>query len=322
MRYGRLGGTGLVVSELGFGAFGIGGNRFGNSYGSTDDGRSIEAIHLALDKGCTFFDTADVYGRGHSETLLGAALQAAGRAHDVVVATKGGCRLDGSDTQDFSSDYLTSAVEASLRRLRRDCIDLYQLHNPRLDVLREGEIFDTLERLRDSGKIRHAGVSVHSVDEGLECLRHPVCETIQIVYNIFSQIRPQTSAEALLPHVARAGVGLIAREPLANGFLARHHDPGERYEPGDIRAELSAASRQLRIALAESLRPHGAGAPTLAQLVLRFVLDEPTVSTTIVGVKTPRQVEEDFAAVELRSFAELYPLYTSGSRASADGPST
>src|SRR4030095_8043766 len=245
----------------------------------------------------------------HSEEVLGTALRRAGNIHDVIIATKGGCLLDGSDRQDFSREYLTTAVEASLRRLGRDYIDLYQLHNPTLSMLRAGEIFDTLERLCASGKVRHAGVSVHSVDEGLECLRHSVCSTIQIVYNLFSQIRPDASAEALLPHVERAGVGLIAREPLATSFLARRHEINEKYEDGDIRGELSEESRRVRIALADSLRPKAAGAPTLAQLALRFVLDEPVVSTTIVGLMSPQQVEENFVASAIRSFADLYAMY-------------
>jgi HEXXH motif-containing protein len=315
VKYNPLGATGLVVSELGFGAFGIGGNQFGNSYGSVHDAQSIKTIHLALDKGCNFFDTADVYGRGHSEEILGTALRRAGHIHDVIIATKGGCLLDGSDRQDFSREYLTTAIEASLRRLGRDYIDLYQLHNPTLSLLRAGDIFDALDRLCASGKIRHAGVSVHSVDEGLECLRHPICSTIQIVYNLFSQIEPDTSAEALLPHVQQAGVGLIAREPLANSFLARSHEIDEKYEDGDIRAELSGAARRVRIALADSLRPKAAGAPTLAQLALRFVLDEPVVSTTIVGLMSPQQVEENFAASTIRSFADYYAMYLQEMRA-------
>src|SRR5688572_29331288 len=131
MKYNSLGKTGLVVSELGFGAFGIGGNQYGNSYGRTSDNESAEAILLALDLGCNFFDTADVYGRGHSEIILGRALRSAKKLNEVVIATKGGCNFGGERLfLDFSSRYLKNAVDASLRRLNRDYIDLYQLHNP------------------------------------------------------------------------------------------------------------------------------------------------------------------------------------------------
>jgi len=151
MYYRTLGSTDLVISELGFGAFGIGGNRHGNSYGSTDDTESIRAIHRALELGCTFFDTANVYGHGHSELLIGMALRKAGEFRNVVVATKGGCRYDVPGGQDFSPEHLTAAVEASLRRLGRETIDLYQLHNPSFHLLREGTIFHALDELRSSG---------------------------------------------------------------------------------------------------------------------------------------------------------------------------
>lgn len=309
MQYRTLGSTDLIISQLGFGAFGIGGNQYGNSYGSTDDGESMRAIHRALELGCTFFDTADVYGRGHSETLIGTALRDARGFGNVVVATKGGCRLDAPGGQNFSPEHLTAAVETSLRRLRRETIDLYQLHNPSLDLLRNGTVFHVLDDLRSSGKIRYAGVSVHSIEEGLECLKHGACATIQVVHNVFSLLRPGQSIEVLLAAARTAGVGVIAREPLANGFLAGRRNIAETYERGDIRAEFNSDVRRVRLALAEVIRPRTATGPTLAQMALRFVLDDPAVATTIVGVKTVAQVEENFSAASLPSFNELYAAH-------------
>jgi len=293
-----------MVSEMGFGAFGISGARFGDSYGPTDDGESVLAIHRAIDRGCTFFDTADAYGKGHSESLIGAALQARG-TKEIVVATKGGCHLDQDGCQDFSLEYLERAVEASLRRLRRERIDLYQLHNPPIGLLRDGTVFETLAALRVSGKVRYAGVSVHTVEEGLECLRYPVCSSIQIVHNMFSLVRNGEPFDELFGAATAKGVGIIAREPLANGYLAGRAADAP-IGPGDVRAELSADARRVRASLARLIHGGVQQAPTPAQIALRFVLDNPYVSTTIVGVKTTPQVDENFAAVLLPSFDELY----------------
>jgi aryl-alcohol dehydrogenase-like predicted oxidoreductase len=302
-----LGQTGLMVSELGFGAQAIGGNEHGNSYGSTSDGESIKAVHIALDRGCNFFDTADVYGFGHSETILGKALKLAGKLHDVVIATKGGCNFHRQPVaHDFSPEYLVQAVEASLQRLDREYIDLYQLHNPPMSVLRSEDLFLALDRLQAQGKIRHLGISIHSVDEGLACIKSGKVETLQVVYNLLSQADPDISAEALLPHVRASGIGLIAREPLANSFLAGTQRVDTIYEPGDMRGEWSLEGRRARIALCEIFRPLERTGFSLAQIALRFVLDEPAVSTTIVGVKTPAQAEENFGAPELPSFADLF----------------
>jgi aryl-alcohol dehydrogenase-like predicted oxidoreductase len=309
VKYKRLGKTDLVVSELGFGAFGIGGNRFGNSYGGTNDAMSIHAIRAALELRCNFFDTADVYGRGHSEIILGRALRDAGKLHDVVIATKGGCSFEREPMfQDFSREYLARAVDASLRRLGRDYIDLYQLHNPPLRDIEHGDVFETLEKIKARGKIRHVGVSIHTVDEGLACIKSGMVDSIQVVYNLFSLLQPELSAEALLSYVHQAQIGLIAREPLANGFLTGKHRVDTRYEDGDIRAEFSTEDRRLRVMLCQSqLHPRSPGV-SAAQIALRFVLDEAAISTTIVGIKTAGQAVENFRAVDLPPFTDLYAL--------------
>jgi aryl-alcohol dehydrogenase-like predicted oxidoreductase len=309
MRYRRLGVTDLVVSELGFGSYAIGGNNFGNSYGTTDDDVSISALHAALDHGCNLFDTADIYGHGHGEILLGQALRRAGKLNEVIIATKVGHDFYHEPiTQNFSPDYISRAVEESLRRLGRDYIDLYQLHNPPLSVIQSANVFDVLERLISSGKIRCYGLSVHTLEEALAAISCAKPSTVQIVYNVFSQLQPHISAEALLPHILKSKVGLIAREPLANGFLAREHGIDESYEAGDIRSEWSRSEREMRVTLFRSfagMLPYGV---TPAQMALRFVLDEPAVSTTIVGIKSPAQAHENFEAVNLPSCGILCGL--------------
>ncbi len=304
MRTTRLGRTDLVVSEMGFGAFGIGGNISGNSYGPTDDETSISAIHAALDLGCTFFDTADVYGYGHSERLLGRALRRASRLDDVVIATKvGGNFSTGRTVVDFSREHISTSIDASLRRLGRDRVDLYQLHNPSLEVIERGEVFDVLDDLVAGGKVRHYGVSVHTRAEGQACLSYPSVAALQVPYNLFTLLHPENSFLPLFGTAVRCGVGLIAREPLAGGFLSGRHTRTTTYGPGDIRGQWPPARQHIQVALTDSLRYLESGGATLAQVALRFVLDEPTISTTVVGIKTADQARENLVAVELPGFA-------------------
>jgi aryl-alcohol dehydrogenase-like predicted oxidoreductase len=307
MKYNRLGKTDMHVSQLGFGAWAIGGNEFGNSYGLTDDAISVEAIQVALDLGCTFIDTADVYGHGRSETLVGRALRATGKLHDVVIATKVGANFSSKPTtaMDFSRSHITQAIESSLRRLGREYLDLYQLHNPSIEIIHEGGVFDVLDTLKVSGKIRHYGVSIGTIEEGLACIDSEKPETLQIVYNLFSLINPGSSMAQLFPRAAQRDVGLIAREPLASGFLTGRHRVDTRYEPGDVRADLPDHVRRTYIALAESCRYLEGPRVSLTQAALRFVLDEPAIATVIVGIKTPEQVRENFAAAQVPCFEYL-----------------
>jgi aryl-alcohol dehydrogenase-like predicted oxidoreductase len=302
MRYRHLGKTGLEISEIGFGAFGISGNRYGESYGPTTDADSVAALREAIDRGCIFVDTADCYGMGHSERLIGDVLSEAASASRVIVATKGGTNLTHPGTQDFSLEHLEAAVEASLRRLKREAVDVYFLHNPPLDTIRRGEVFEVLERLKAKGKIRCGGVSVHRADEARAAMAFPACAAIQIVFNVLSHLNPQQAADGILKEVRASGMGLVARETLSNGFLAASHRTDRPYSDGDIRARMTMEARRLRIALATKIRAARHGAPTSSQLALRYVLDEPVVSTALVGMKTVGQVRENLAASDLAPF--------------------
>jgi aryl-alcohol dehydrogenase-like predicted oxidoreductase len=183
MVYRTLGRTGLRVSDIGFGAMTIGGEVFG----ATDDGESIRAVNRFLDLGMNFIDTADAYGRGHSEELLAQVLKT--RRKDVILATKGGNQFTvRSGLRNFDPDYITSALEESLKRLGIETIDLYQLHNPPAEVMRRGEIFERLERFRREGKIRFYGVSVATTADGIVALEAGKADTIQVVYNILHRI--------------------------------------------------------------------------------------------------------------------------------------
>lgn len=308
MKYRTLGRTGLIISELSFGAWAIGGNKHGNSYGSTNDEASVQAVRSALELGCNFFDTADVYGFGHSEEVVGRALREAGRLNDVYVATKVGGNFynaGGKVVTDFSPEYLRFALEQSLKRLGRDYVDLYQLHNPSRPLIEDGQIFEVLDDLKKEGKIRHYGVSIHSVPEGLACVKSGKPDTIQVVYNMFSLVQSENPGEQLFPHAKHNNLGVIVREPLANGFLTGKQRLDMTYEPGDIRSSWPSNYRSFKIRSAEALRfleqkaETNQRSRTLAQAALRFALDEEGVSTVIVGVKTPEQAKENFMASDL-----------------------
>jgi len=315
-----LGRTGLAVSPVGFGAWAIGGNQFGNSYGRTDDAESLRAVRRASELGCNFFDTADVYGHGHSEDILGEAL--AGLRQRVLVATKVGGNfynravnplllsriaeavgrpvaelapdipLPVTHDANFSPDYVRFAVEQSLRRLRTDYIDLLQLHNPALGLIADPDTYLVLDDLKQEGKIRFYGVSVHAPDEGLAAVEVTRPDAVQIVYNIVRR-----EAEDRFFAVARASnMGVIAREPLANGLLAGKYGQDSAWEKGDIRARMPRPYVAQLVAVAERVKDlAGQAGVTPAQLALRFVLDNEAVSVVIVGMKTVAQVEENLS---------------------------
>ena len=287
-----LGRTGLSVSEIGFGGWAIGGNAFGNSYGPTDDTESQRAIRRAFELGCNFFDTADVYGHGHSEELLGAALQDV--RDQVIIATKvGGNFYNGDIRSTFTPAYLRFAVERSLGRLRTDRIDLLQLHNPPINLISAMETYEPLETMKREGLIRFYGVSVHPPEEGLAAVTATMPDTVQIVYNLARR----EAEDTFLTTARAANVGVIAREPLANGFLAGRYNAESVWERGDIRtrmprpyvAQLSALGQRVRELADKS-------GMTAAQLALKFVLDRADIASAIVGMKTVRQVEENLNA--------------------------
>lgn len=294
MNYRVLGKTGLSVSEVGFGAWAIGGNAHGNSYGNTDDNVSLAAINRALDLGCNFYDTADVYGHGHSEELLGQALKE--RRDKVIIATKvGGDFYHGTPRMNFKADYIEFALRKSCERLNTNYIDLYQLHNPPVQLLRNPELYKMLEKLRETGRIRHYGVSIHDPQEGIIAMKTGNPETIQVVFNILRQ----EAKNELFKIAEEKNVAIIAREPLANGFLSGRHTADETFAPGDIRHHFPREYLLNLVLAAEQLKFLEARNRSLSQAALRFVLDHKEVSTVIPGAKTPEQAEENLGASDL-----------------------
>jgi len=294
MKYRTLGKTALKVSEVGFGAWAIGGNNYGNSYGPTDDKVSLATVERAFELGCNFFDTADVYGHGHSEEILGHALK--GHRNDVILATKGGGDFyHDPPRMNFSPDYLEFASAKSCERLQTDCIDLYQLHNPPIQLLKSGKIFEDLEKLKDSGRIRHFGVSIHDPQEGLLAMKYGQPAAIQVVFNVLRQ-----EAKNQLFQAARAqNVAIIAREPLSNGFLSGKFTIDSTFPSGDIRSNFPSNYQVGLVRAAQQLRLLESKTRTLAQASIRFTLDHKDVSTVIPGAKTPQQIEENMKASDL-----------------------
>jgi aryl-alcohol dehydrogenase-like predicted oxidoreductase len=203
------------------------------------------ALAKAFGHGCNFIDTADVYGHGHSEELIGSITNC---PKDVLIATKvGGNFYDDEARMDFSPEYIRYACVQSLRRLRKDVIDLYQLHNPPLTMVQQGDLFDVMDELKREGKIRFYGLSIHDPAEGVAAIQNGRPDTIQVVYNMFSL---DAGRQRLFEMAAQYNVGVIAREPLANGLLTGKFDGSEVFSPGDIRANWPRKFIQKRAAMA------------------------------------------------------------------------
>jgi aryl-alcohol dehydrogenase-like predicted oxidoreductase len=288
----KLGRTGLKVSELGFGAWGIG----GTSYGPTDDRESVRALNFAFDHGVNFFDTADTYGHGHSEKLVGETFQKSSKRLEAIIATKVGWDFyHGGSKKNMDPQYIRFACGESLKRLKTDYIDLYQLHNPTLEMIENGKMFKVLAELKQAGKIRFWGVSIHLPREGVSVIREGSSDVIQAIYNLIDQrVRGE-----LMPVCQEHDIGLIAREPLYCGLLSGKYtreiqfdknDHRNRWQPGKLDIDFKKIER-LKGALRDTK-------VSLKRAAIEFVLNQKAVSVVIPGLKTVAQVEEHLQAVE------------------------
>jgi len=303
MKYRQLGNTDLEVSEIGFGAWGIGGNTKGASaYGPTDDKVSELALLKAYDQGITFYDTAALYGYGHSEELIGSALKNV--RENIVLATKVGY-VDFSGKKDFSTKNIRHSLESSLKRLQTDYIDVFQLHDLPIElILQEDSIFSTLESLKKEGKIRIVGISVNSPHEGLAAIEAYGFKTIQVNFNLVDQ---RASEIGLFEKCNQKGVGIISRTPLCFGFLTGKYNADDNYEATDHRSKWTfkqidtwANAYKLFISdLTESEKQ------TNAQIALRFCLSFSHISTVIPGMLTSQHVEENSSSSDLGPFSSL-----------------
>jgi len=306
MNYRPLGRTGWQVSEVSFGAWAIGG-----SWGTVDDVESLAALHRALDLGVNFIDTADVYGDGRSERLIGQVLRERGGGR-VYVATKAGRRLSPHVADGYNRENLTAFVERSLRNLGVETLDLVQLHCPPTEVYYRPEVFGVLDDLVAAGKLRHYGVSVEKVEEALKAIEYPNVETVQIIFNMFRQ-RP---ADLFLPRAQARNVGILTRVPLASGLLTGKMRPGTTFEESDHRnfnrqgeafdvgETFAGVPYEVGLEAVEALRPLVPQGVTMAQMALRWILMFEAVSCAIPGAKRPRQVTDNVGASDLAPLAE------------------
>ncbi|MGZ4292346.1 MAG: aldo/keto reductase [Gaiellaceae bacterium] len=300
----RLGKTDRRVSEIGFGAWGIGAD-----WGAVDDRESLAAMHAAVDAGVTFFDTADVYGDGRSERLVGRLLRE--RSEQLVVATKFGRRVP-LDPANYTYENFRGWLERSRENLGVEAVDLVQLHSLPWETYYTPAVFEACAALVEEGLVRALGVSVEKVEEGLKALECPGVATVQIIFNAFRQ-RP---AELFFRQAAAHDVGVIARVPLASGLLTGKFDRQARFgaddhrgfnrhgESFDVGETFAGVDFELGLAAVEELRPLVPEGATLAQLALRWILDFDAVSSVIPGAKTPDQARANAAAAELPPLSE------------------
>ncbi|MBI2283345.1 MAG: aldo/keto reductase [Bacteroidetes bacterium] len=294
MNYRKFGNTDLTVSEIGFGTWAIGGAAFVGKipigWGPSDDAVSAAAIHKALDAGISFFDTADFYGLGHSEELLGNTL---GNRNDVVIASKVGQKVGANNNIeiDYTKDYVIKACDASLKRLKRDHIDFHQLHVARMQHLENGECIEAMQQLQKEGKIRYWGISLitfHPFPEADFFLTNQIGQGFQLVFNLINQ-----RALPIINQAAAKGYGIIARMPLQFGLLSGKIKPDTVFTADDHRSyrvvpPITEATLQI---LKEQVWPLCEKYQTTASgLALSYILSYPEISTVIPGIRTPEHV--------------------------------
>jgi len=300
MNYRLLGKTGMKVSEVSFGTWAI-----GSGWGPVEDSASLAAMHKAVDRGVNFFDTADVYGTGRSEKLLGQLLRE--RSETIYVATKAGRKLSPHVAEKYTPVALRKFVEESLRNLRVEALDLLQLHCPPTGVYYMPEVFDALELMVKAGKLRHYGVSVEKVEEALKAIQYPGVKTVQIIYNMFRQ-RP---AELFFREAKSHWIGIIVRVPLASGLLSgrmsratrfrsddhrAYNRKGQAFDRGETFAGVDFARGLQAVEELREILPRGM---SMAQFALRWILMNDAVSCAIPGAKTAEQAEENCHASEV-----------------------
>ena len=319
MEYRNLGETGMRVSEISLGTWAMGGE-----WGTVAEDDAYAALNRAVDLGVNFLDTADVYGDGRSEKLIGRLLK--DRPNEgIFVATKAGRRLDPHMAKGYNYENLSAFVERSLKNLGIEALDLLQLHCPPTEVYKQDSTFEALDRLREEGKVRNYGVSVEKVEEARMALSYPNVGTVQIIFNIFRQ-KP---AEEFFPLAEERNIGILARVPLASGLLSgkmsldrafaeddhrSFNREGEAFDRGET---FSGVNFETGLEAAEELKQLIPEGHTLAQFALRWILMHSAVTCAIPGGKNPEQVEDNVTAAEMpplsdetmRRAREVYDQY-------------
>ncbi|MBU0472523.1 MAG: aldo/keto reductase [Bacteroidetes bacterium] len=315
MNYRTLGRTGWQVSEISFGAWAIGGD-----WGNVSEKDSMEALHTAVDMGINFFDTADVYGDGRSEKLIGKLKKE--RNEEIIIATKAGRRLNPHIAKGYNKKNLTEFVERSLKNLEVESLDLLQLHCPPTEVYYMPETFDALDDLVKVGKLKYYGVSVEKVEEALKAIEFPNVQSIQIIFNIFRQ-RP---ADLLFEQAKKHQVGILARVPLASGLLTGKFNKESKFESNDHRnynkfgeafdrgETFLGLDYNLGLEAVEKLKQICPENLNLAQFALKWILSFNSITCAIPGAKNIFQVKRnasisdlaDLSSEIMRQIADIY----------------
>jgi len=286
-----LGQSGPNITEIGLGCW-----QFGGDFGEMPAATAQSIMKSAVDHGIRFFDTANIYGDGRSEKLIGQFLKTC--SEPITVATKSG---QGEGEFPYSEKKLRQSIRESQKRLQRDTIDLIQLHCVPIEVLRNGEIFDWLRAAQKDGLIQHFGVSVETIEEGLICLKQDGLQSLQVIFNLFRQ----KLIRELLPQAQAAGVGIIVRLPLASGLLTGKFTAQTTFAPTDHRnynrdgqcfnvgETFAGVPFEKGVSLTEQLKEFLPENITMIQLALRWILDHEAVTTIIPGASSPDQAENN-----------------------------
>ena len=306
MNYRSLGETGMRVSEISLGTW-----AFGGDWGTVGEDDAYAALNRGIDLGVNFLDTADVYGDGRSEKLIGRLLK--DRPNDeIFVATKAGRRLDPHTAEGYNAENLSAFVERSLQNLGVEALDILQLHCPPTEAYRQDSTFEALDELQRAGKIKNHGVSVEKVEEARMALAYPGVKTVQIIFNVFRR-KP---AEEFFPLAEERNIGILARVPLASGLLSGKMSAERAFDASDHRnfnrngeafdrgETFSGVDFETGLRAAEELKEFVPEGHTLAQFALRWILMHPAVSCAIPGGKNPAQVEDNVAAVGMPPLPE------------------
>jgi aryl-alcohol dehydrogenase-like predicted oxidoreductase len=292
MHYRRLGRTGFQVSEIGYGAWGIGGTQWLGG----DDRHSLDALRQAVELGLNFIDTALAYGNGHSEQLVGQVVRET--KYKLYVASKVApknqlwpARPGIGISEVFPYDYIVASTERSLKNLGLDTIDVQQLHVWNPEWIKRDEWKRAFEDIKRSGKARAVGISIndHQPDSALEIIKTGLIDTVQVIYNIFDQT-PETN---LFPQAMKHNIGVIARVPLDEGSLTGRIDQYTQFAPADFRAEYFKGDRKQQVAerVAAIERDLSIHQQTMPEVALRFCISHPAVSSVIPGMRSRANVD-------------------------------
>ncbi len=312
-----LGRTGRSVSIIGLGAW-----QLGADWGAVDGTDAMATLYGAVDSGVTFIDTADVYGDGRSERLVGRLLrerETSGSGAGLTVATKMGRRVD-QVPENYNRDNFRAWNDRSRANLGVDTIDLVQLHTPPTPVYHDDAVFDALDEMVAEQRIAAYGVSVETVEQALAAIARPHVASVQIILNMF-RLKP---LDAVLPAAAAAGVGIIARVPLASGLLSGKYDEHTTFAADDHRAynrhgeafdvgeTFSGVPFDVGLAAVARLAAITPGGATMAQFALRWILDQPGVTTVIPGARSPEQARGNAAAADVAPIDEATMAQVAG----------